>query len=671
MAIQFIDNQPITFKTDWETDSECKTSYDRACTLYSTDDYIYAQFKQTPCGNGDNLICDTDFVNPNAELVTNGTFNTGATGWTLDLVSYDSINHSAKFSNFGGNLKQTIGSIVSGNRYEISFSLYGATQGSIDVLVGGNSLSSINLFTNGTYTFTFDWTGIGGELKFLALNNFNGWIDNISLKEPVLTNNPCWEVGGEELWQVIDTTSIRKLTGVADYLASPLSNIIIGGYYRFDLTVTAMTQGTVAIKDPLGMTIGTISANGSYSFYWNIPTGQVFTYYADADFDGTLSGFGLVEYGNNFSFQLTDGTNVFDVSDQAEYYQDWVTLKADASGITPGCYQLVVSDACSVLAPEPMNNVPNLTTVGSEWFNLSASNCNATFSGTGLLQLLGPASPSASLGTAQIYNTGLLSWGGLHTFTNNIQIDYEIHTGTVSGGWYMGIFEPSFITPNDLINLPSVHITSGSTIYTGSFIYNVIDNPSMNFAIGFLSDNNILSTDRLDITYIQFTAARWVPNNANPTYSNCVEITSDTDCTKWVGGTCGEDAYGFHFDNTLDPPFQIGARVRSMLINPKYPGDLKRYNDAGGRYTVTRGASDKSYTLFIDYTDEHTHDWLRLATHCDTLNIGYSSDSYKEFVATDGDYEPEWPSAIGDWPSAQARIEVQRKVSTLFNNNAG
>ena len=107
------------------------------------------------------------------------------------------------------------------------------------------------------------------------------------------------------------------------------------------------------------------------------------------------------------------------------------------------------------------------------------------------------------------------------------------------------------------------------------------------------------------------------------------------------------------------------------MLFRSYPGDLKRYNDAGGKYTVTRGASDKSFTLFIDYTDEHTHDWLRLATHCDTLNIGYSHDSYKEFVATDGDYEPEWPSALGDWPSAQARIEVQRKVSTLFNNNAG
>ena len=406
MAIQFIDNQPITFKTDWETDSECKTSYDRACTLYSTDDYIYAQFKQTPCGDGDNLICDTDFSNPNTEAITNGTFDTDATGWTLSGCTYDSLNSCVAFSSNGDYLKQSISPFTFSTKYELRFTLSSATQGNVKVYAGPNLIDPGYTLTSGTYFITFDWIDLSDELKFVG-DNYNGCIDNISIKESSLINNTCWQVGDILNWIVNNNETITKISGTADYLASPLSNIIIGGYYRFDLTVTSMTQGTVTIKDALGMTIGTISANGSYSFYWNVPVGQVFTYYADAEFDGTLSGFGLVEYGNNFSFQLTDGTNTFDISDQAEYFQDWVTLKADASSITPGCYQLVVYDACSITVPEPMNNEADLTTAGSEWNSLNGYNANITYSGSGLLKIDATGTPINSYAGLDIQNTGL------------------------------------------------------------------------------------------------------------------------------------------------------------------------------------------------------------------------------------------------------------------------
>ena len=108
-----------------------------------------------------------------------------------------------------------------------------------------------------------------------------------------------------------------------------------------------------------------------------------------------------------------------------------------------------------------------------------------------------------------------------------------------------------------------------------------------------------------------------------------------------------------------------------MMINPKYKGDLKKYTSASGYSTVTQANSGKIYTLLIDYTDEHTHDWLRLAVASDIIRIGNFTNTTAKYVNTDGDYTPEWPDNIGNWPAAQARIEVTPITDTLYNNNAG
>jgi hypothetical protein len=75
--------------------------------------------------------------------------------------------------------------------------------------------------------------------------------------------------------------------------------------------------------------------------------------------------------------------------------------------------------------------------------------------------------------------------------------------------------------------------------------------------------------------------------------------------------------------------------------------------------------------LFINYTDEHNHDWLRTAVLSDTVKIGSLIAGYNYFVSTDGDYQPEWPDTLGQWPTAQARVELIKKTGTIYNNNAG
>ncbi len=137
MAIQFIDNQPLTWRTDWPTDSDCKTPYDRACTLYTTNDYIMSQWKQTPCGGGGNEICDPTFPNTNSELVTNGSFTTNTTGWTLVGCTRDATNKRIQFASQSESLEQT-GVVSAGVTYDVTFT------------IGGNNRTSLKLYLGGT-----------------------------------------------------------------------------------------------------------------------------------------------------------------------------------------------------------------------------------------------------------------------------------------------------------------------------------------------------------------------------------------------------------------------------------------------------------------------------------------------------------------------------------------
>jgi len=215
-----------------------------------------------------------------------------------------------------------------------------------------------------------------------------------------------------------------------------------------------------------------------------------------------------------------------------------------------------------------------------------------------------------------------------------------------------------------------------NTTYTGTIILTgqpVVSSvyPVISFGATYIVTG---SSRTLEILDSRLLMTSYIPGQMAEYCSNCIEIIDypDTEkCSQWVGGTNGSDAFGFHFDPTDPIPFQVGARVRSMMINPKYKGDLKKYSSASGYNTITQANSSKIYTLLIDYTDEHTHDWLRVATASDILRIGAFTNTTAKYVNTDGDYSPEWPDNIGNWPAAQARVEVQPLTDTLYNNNAG
>lgn len=658
MAIQFLDNQPITWRTDWPTDSDCKTPYDRACTLYTTNDYMMAQWMQTPCGGGGNEICDPTFPNANPELVTNGSFTTNSTGWTLVGCTRDATNKRIQFSGHGQSLEQS-GVVSAGTVYTVTFTIGGNTSTPLKLFLGGTQYTSASFFSPGTYSVTMTAGGTNNKIRFETNTlppGFNGWIDDISVKE-VAWSGGCWNTSEPELWINNGDGTVTKVAGTASDLISSVNSLPLGAYIRIGIRVTNQTAGSLDIVTDSSK--GTITSNGTYYFYDSDYNNDNVTFSADADFDGTISDISVVVYSNYFNVILKDtkGATDYDLSSQLTFDEDWVTLNYQLGSVDPGCYELCFYDACGYNVNQELISDTGFTQAigGTDWPSSVATSGSIAITGGELV-----VTQSGIPLTAYV-EANPTTW---RTFAGNTLtvIDYSFTTSTVqsTGFTRIQIYDTSNGQELTLVTSPVT-----GTLYEGTVSWpHAITNAS-NIAIRIQSVGT--NGTKIELADMSLIVRAYVPGEMDEYCSNCIEVRDSDDCTLWIGGSNGSDAFGFHFANN----WQLGARVRAMMINPKYKGDSNRYADANGKYTVTRANSGKVYTLFIDYTDEHTHDWLRLAVLSDTVRIGAFTNTNNLYTAVDGDYEPEWPDTLGNWPSAQARIDMQKQTDELYNNNAG
>jgi hypothetical protein len=657
MAIQFIDNQPLTWRTDWPTDSDCKTPYDRACTLYTTNDYLMAQWKQTPCGNGDNQITDPDFINANSELVTNGNFTTNATGWSLSGATYDATNKRIQFSTFGQSLEQS-GVVSAGNTYDVTFTIGGNTGTSLKLLLGG-TLHSTFFNSPGTYTVTMVAGGSNTKIRFenyALINAYNGWIDSISVRLNSWSGGD-WTTANPTLWLNNGDATVTKVAGTASTLVGAVDTLPAGAYIRIGINVTNMTAGQLDIVTDSSK--GSITANGFYYFYDSDYNNDNLTLSANAAFNGTISQVSVVVYSNYFSLVLRDtkGATDYDLSSYLTYDEDWVTLNYQLGSVDPSCYELCFYDACGYDVSEELISDIDFTQAigGSDWPSSVVTSGSLAITG-GKLVLTQSGIPLTAYVEAN--PTTWQSFAG-NTFT---VIDYDFTTVLAQ---YTGFTRIQIYDSATGYELTLVTSPAAGTQYQGTVNWPYTIGNTSKLAIRIQSTGT--NGTKIELQNMSLIVAAYVPGQMAEYCSNCIEILDGDDCTVWVGGSNGSDAFGFHFANN----FQVGARVRAMMINPKYKGGNRRYANAEGKYTVTQANTGKIYTLFIDYTDEHTHDWLRVAVLSDTVRIGAFTNTNNFYTSTDGDYEPEWPDTLGNWPSAQARIDMQKQTDELYNNNAG
>ena len=125
------------------------------------------------------------------ELVTNGDFSAGATGWTLGVAGWAIANGKATFSGTEAGYLQWHGSVVAGKYYEFTFTALDIVgTPSVSVYVG-NSPSIGTIAASGTYTFRGLATGtvLGFALRGNSTNPANSMaVTNISVRELTAIN---------------------------------------------------------------------------------------------------------------------------------------------------------------------------------------------------------------------------------------------------------------------------------------------------------------------------------------------------------------------------------------------------------------------------------------------------------------------------------------------------
>jgi hypothetical protein len=616
-----------------------------------------SQWKQTPCGGGGNEICDPTFPNTNSELVTNGSFTTNTTGWTLVGCTRDATNKRIQFASQSESLEQT-GVVSAGVTYDVTFTIGGNNRTSLKLYLGG-TLHPTYFNAPGTYRVTMVAGGANTKIRFenyLLAPAYNGWIDDISVKQNSWSGG-CWNTANPTLWLNNGDGTVTKVPGTASDLISTVNTLPLGAYVRIGISVTNQTAGSLEIVTDSNK--GTITANGTYYFYDDDYNNDNVTLSADADFDGTISNVSLIVYSNYFNVILKDtkGATDYDLSSYLTYDEDWVTLNYQLGSVDPGCYELCFYDACGYSVNQELISDTGFTQAigGAAWPSSVATSGSIAITGGELVVT------QSGIPLTAFVEANPITWQSFNGNTLTV-IDYDFTTSTVQ---YTGFTRIQIYDSATGFELTLVTSPAAGTQYQGTVSWPYAIGNTSKLAIRIQSTG--VAGTKIELTDMSLIVQAYVPGQMDEYCSNCVEIIDDAGCTVWVGGSNGSDAFGFHFANS----FQVGARVQAMLINPKYQGENNRYADANGKYTVTRANTGKVYTLFIDYTDEHTHDWLRVAVLSDTVRIGSFTNTNNYYTALDGGYEPEWPDAIGNWPSAQDRIDVQKQTDELYNNNAG
>jgi len=161
-----------------------------------------------------------------SELVTNGSFTGGSTGWSLGsgwAYSSNVINATSTSSV----CYQDIAAMQSNITYTITYQISNYSGGNIQWRFGGTgTVDGATRNANGTYTESFTNTSSGDKRLFLGPSGFTGTIDNVSIKETQGFTSPD---GTNNAYKLVEDTnnSIHRMYQAATVSASPNASISI------------------------------------------------------------------------------------------------------------------------------------------------------------------------------------------------------------------------------------------------------------------------------------------------------------------------------------------------------------------------------------------------------------------------------------------------------------
>jgi hypothetical protein len=225
---------------------------------------------ETVTNLGSDLVQNGSFDELGSELVTNGEFDTD-TDWTK-AANWSIADGKASSNGSGGNLQQS--NVVTANEvntYLVSYDIVDYVSGGVIPNLHG-SISGTQGTAVGSYSVYITGISSANTSLFFISNNFNGSIDNVSVKQ--VDPNDDWN--NEGVWTIGNGyASGNGATGSSEELGQNISasGILVGDTVKCSFELKNYVSGSVQIIG-ISNTVSR-SANGIYEFQGDITSTNI------------------------------------------------------------------------------------------------------------------------------------------------------------------------------------------------------------------------------------------------------------------------------------------------------------------------------------------------------------------------------------------------------------
>ncbi len=264
-----------------------------------------------------------------SELLTNGDFSSGSTGWTAQTGWLVTTGSATCDGTNAAYLFQSSGSLPIGKLVIVTVNITSYTSGTLRLGATGVGIDANSVSGIGTHTVIFTTISSGTSDVELFSQNFIGSIDNVSVKEytasdmsvtrataatrvdenglvnyaqvvsdtELITNggfdtDSDWNGSGSNGWTISGGKASNDGTSGSNNLSQ--SGILeVGKQYKIDITVSNYVSGNVEVSAGASPR-GTMTANGTYTFYQTCTPSTTFYIIANS-FDGSIDNVSVKE----------------------------------------------------------------------------------------------------------------------------------------------------------------------------------------------------------------------------------------------------------------------------------------------------------------------------------------------------------------------------------------
>ena len=220
---------------------------------------------------GSNLVLNHDYADLGSELITNGDFSSGSTGWENAFGGQWVISGGKATLAVGvdGSYLRTVSNILtSGKSYKAVITTSGGLDSNNKITIYATSNTGQQIQSDGTHTKYF--TADGASFRFLgAANDRPISIDSVSVQQ--VDPNDRWSLGTG--WSIED--GVLTSDGTATNATQSIS-ITAGSTYEVTFTISSYTSGAVRItlnnSGDSGSNTSDISSAGTYTAYLTVGT---------------------------------------------------------------------------------------------------------------------------------------------------------------------------------------------------------------------------------------------------------------------------------------------------------------------------------------------------------------------------------------------------------------